>query len=220
MANLGKVLAWGIENSLPGEEGNKQTELTQKDLADLFMNQKSDATLMIESMDAISSPDEAWKNADGTHMSASEILENKKTAFDNFEQLVEQLDNAMNIENLKLWPALLAQLKSDHRDLRELALWCCGTAVQNNEKTQKDLFNHGGIEAITEMMLKDEDAAVRKKACYAFSSAVRNFQEGLDKGMALLPEEYQIKGLSAEDMPGVDRLMEQLRGRAAKVISQ
>lgn len=34
-------------------------------------------------------------------------LETKLVAFDNFEMLIENLDNANNIENLKLWEPLL-----------------------------------------------------------------------------------------------------------------
>ena len=78
---------------------------------------------MKEAMAAIQSPDVD--------------LENKLIAFDNFEQMVENIDNANNIEPLGLWTPLVALLAHDEAELRAMAAWCCGTAVQNNEKAQE-----------------------------------------------------------------------------------
>lgn len=69
---------------------------------------------------------------------SSEVdLENKLIAFDNFEQMVENIDNANNIEALKLWDPLLKELENEEGELRAMAAWCIGTAVQNNEKAQE-----------------------------------------------------------------------------------
>jgi hypothetical protein len=71
------------------------------------------------------------------------------TAFDNFHMLIEDLNNANNIENISLegkgesedktglWDMLLEQLRHQEADIRRMAAWCIGTAVQNNEKTQR-----------------------------------------------------------------------------------
>ena len=83
----------------------------------------SDADLMKESMTAIQDP--------------SISLENKLVAFDNFEQLVENIDNANNLSPLGLWTPLIEQLKSPESELRRMAAWCIGTSVQNNEKAQE-----------------------------------------------------------------------------------
>lgn len=66
-------------------------------------------------------------------------LENREIAFDNLEQLVENLDNANNLENLKLWEPLVGQLDSTDKEMRFMAAWCVGTAVQNNEKSQANV---------------------------------------------------------------------------------
>lgn len=63
-------------------------------------------------------------------------LENKLIAFDNFEQLVESMDNANNLEPLRLWTPLVQLLGHQNEDMRRMAAWCVGTAVQNNEKAQ------------------------------------------------------------------------------------
>jgi hsp70-interacting protein len=64
-------------------------------------------------------------------------LEDRITAFDNFEQLIENLDNANNLEALNLWIPLIEQLENKEVELRRFAAWCIGTAVQNNIKTQE-----------------------------------------------------------------------------------
>lgn len=123
--NLNNVLKWGIEHSeaAQGTESPK-TQLTQADLLALFgKNQVSDADLMRQSM-AVVQDEEA-------------TLENRLQAFDNFEQLIENLDNANNIEQLGLWTPLVGQLESKEAQLRAFAAWCCSTAVQNNIKTQE-----------------------------------------------------------------------------------
>lgn len=71
-------------------------------------------------------------------------LDDKLVAFDNFEQLIESLDNANNMEPLGLWSPLVGLLAHREPDMRRMAAWCVGTAVQNNEKSQDkvcpDLF--------------------------------------------------------------------------------
>lgn len=71
-------------------------------------------------------------------------LDDKLVAFDNFEQLIESLDNANNMEPLGLWSPLVGLLTHREPDMRRMAAWCVGTAVQNNEKSQdkvcSDLF--------------------------------------------------------------------------------
>ncbi|KAF8245093.1 Fes1-domain-containing protein [Wilcoxina mikolae CBS 423.85] len=202
MANLGNLLAWGIENSTPG--GEAKTELNPALLAQLFGNQKSDATLMKEAMEAIQDPEVSLKD--------------KEIAFDNFELMIEQLDNANNIENLELWPPLISQLSAPEKELRLLAAWCCGTAVQNNIKSQQDFYKHGGVPKLVDLLLKDPAEDVRRKAIYALSSAVRNLQPALDAGLELLPSELLAgQELKADNMEGIDALMAKLRERAANV---
>jgi hsp70-interacting protein len=87
------------------------------------MGGPSDADMMKESMSAIMHPDIN--------------MENKLVAWDNMEQLVENIDNANNLEPLGLWTPLCNQLKEKEDDHRRMAAWCLGTAVQNNPKAQE-----------------------------------------------------------------------------------
>ena len=123
--NLNTILKWGIENSQVAQDTTKsKTQLNEDAVRALFgENVKSDADLMRESMAAVQDEELSLKN--------------RIQAFDNFEQLIENLDNANNIEALRLWDPLVKQLQSREADLREFAAWCCSTAVQNNTRTQE-----------------------------------------------------------------------------------
>ncbi|EOD44699.1 HSP70 nucleotide exchange factor [Neofusicoccum parvum] len=199
---LNNLLRWGVENSEatrnnPDGTNQPKSELTPEMLAAL-MGGPSDADLMREAMRAITSEETD--------------LENKLTAFDNFEQLVEQIDNANNIEALGLWQPLLEQLKSEEAELRRMAAWCVGTAVQNNVKAQEKLLEHDGIPTITKMAVGDSNQGARKKAINALSSVTRNFQPGLDAAVEHLPDAYHGgRKLDAASMDDVDSIINKLR---------
>jgi len=166
------------------------------------MGGPSQADLMREAMTIITSSD-----PEVTH-------DSKMIAFDNLEQLVENIDNANNMEPLGLWTPLLAQLNSPSAELRRMAAWCAGTTVQNNVKAQERLLALNGVEKLVKVALDDTDRSTRKKAVYALSSAVRNYQPAMNEAVKLLPKD--IVGpdqLSAEDMDVIDAIMAKLRER-------
>ncbi|UKZ83424.1 hsp70 nucleotide exchange factor fes1 [Trichoderma virens FT-333] len=204
---LNDLLRWSIENTESTEFPNgpstdaqvpPPTNLTPELMAAL-MGGPSDADLMKGSMEIINDPEVS--------------LENKLIAFDNFEQLIENLDNANNIANLDLWTPLLGHLSNQERELRKMAAWCVGTAVQNNERTQERLLAMGGLTPLVEMALKEDEAEdVRRKAIYALSSAVRNYQPSMD----LCTDELNKRGFTATkvdaaDMDAVDVVIHGLR---------
>ncbi|GAA5803239.1 hypothetical protein HPULCUR_008716 [Helicostylum pulchrum] len=126
---------------------------------------KDDATRMKEAVACISDPEDTVKN--------------KEIALDNLELLIEGIDNAMNIENMKLWPAIIAELQSEHPTVRKGCAWVCGTACQNNPKAQKAFLSHDGLKPLLSL-LTDEDQAVRNKALYAVSGFLKHFEEGVE----------------------------------------
>jgi hypothetical protein len=145
-------------------------------------------------------------------------LENKLIAWDNFEQLVEGIDNANNTESLGLWTPLIQQLDNAEPENRRMAAWCLSTAVQNNVKCQERLLASGAIPKLVEMATKDSNQGVRKKAVSALSSEVRNFQPGLDELEKNMPQDLWTrgKGLDAQDMENVDVIIQKLRDHAAR----
>lgn len=124
---MNNLLKWSLENTSTTSPTSpppapRTTSLNAEALK-VLMGGPSDADLMRESMAAIQSADIS--------------LEDKLVAFDNFEQLIESIDNANNMQTLGLWTPLVALLSSEEEELRRMAAWCVGTAVQNNVKAQE-----------------------------------------------------------------------------------
>jgi hsp70-interacting protein len=162
------------------------------------MGGPSDADLMKQAMAVVVSPETD--------------AEAKLTAFDNFEQLVENLDNANNMEPLGLWTPLLGQLDSEVADMRRMAAWCVGTAVQNNVKSQERLLAMNGVAKLCQVAVKDQDQQVKRKAVYALSSSVRNYQPAMNEAVKNLPKEIVGQDqVQADDMDKIDAIMGKLR---------
>ena len=207
---MNSLLQWSIENSEAGRQGTTQTQPhdisrgLNAEALNALMGGPSDADLMKESMSTILSPDIT--------------LEHKVVAFDNFEQLVENIDNANNMESLGLWTPLTDQLSNQEADLRRMAAWCIGTAVQNNVKAQERLLVMGAIPKLVKGALEDADAAVRRKCVNALSSGVRNYQPGLNEAVEHLPQDVVgEKEVSAADMVTIDAIMAKLRERESRL---
>jgi hsp70-interacting protein len=137
---MNQLLKWSIENADasrddPTANTDPKAERPSgrpinSDALNALFGGPTDADLMRQSMAAIQSPDIS--------------LENKLVAFDNFEQMIENLDNANNMEPLGLWTPLVGLLESEEPDIRRMAAWCVGTAVQNNVKAQERVCNTQG----------------------------------------------------------------------------
>ena len=128
---MNKLLKWSVQNSqqptgdsattAPPSATEASRNLTPEMINALFGG-PSEADLMKAAMEVL-------------HSDESD-LENKMIAFDNFEQLIESIDNANNLEPLGLWTPLIQLLQHEEADMRRMSAWCIGTAVQNNEKAQ------------------------------------------------------------------------------------
>lgn len=200
---LSSLLKWGVENSTASCATNPEQPSSTRGLnaetLNALMGGPSDADLMKAAMQIIRSPDIG--------------LADKMTAFDNFEQLVENLDNANNMEPLGLWTPLLQELDGTEPDLRMMAAWCVGTAVQNNIKSQERLLALDGVQKLAKLVVEEKDMVVRKKCVYALSSSIRNYQPATNEAVKYLPS--SIVGtdtVSAEDMETIDAIMAKLRG--------
>lgn len=200
---LSSLLKWGVENSDSARGTNPEHPPSDRGLSPETLNAllggPSDADLMKEAMQVIRSPEVCLKD--------------KLIAFDNLEQLVENLDNANNLESLGLWTPLLEELDNTQPDMRMMAAWCVGTSVQNNVKSQKRLLALGGIPKLAKLAVEDKDLAVKKKSVYALSSCIRNYQPATDEAAKHLPFYIvETDHVSADDMATIDVIMDKLRG--------
>ncbi|KAK1770603.1 putative hsp70 nucleotide exchange factor fes1 protein [Phialemonium atrogriseum] len=215
---MSELLKWSIENTAAANgtapnEGSEEAPAPERTLnreaLAALMGGPSDAELMRAAMSVITDTD------------PSISLENKMIAFDNFEQLIESLDNANNLGPLSLWAPLILLLEHDERDLRRMAAWCVGTAVQNNSPSQERLLAMGGIPPLVRLAVAADHAAdpdsepVRRKAVYALSSAVRNYQPAMDAAAEELARHGAHSGekVDATNMDAVDEIIERLRER-------
>ncbi|ETS80212.1 Hsp70 nucleotide exchange factor [Pestalotiopsis fici W106-1] len=220
---LNDLLKWSINASTQKEDNTTDSAPVRSPNADAIaalLGGPSDADLMVAAMENVMSPD-------------PEItLESKLTALDNLEQLIESLDNANLLSKLGLWTPLLELLAHDEDEIRRMAAWVVGTAVQNNEPSQERLVALGGLEKLVAMVLGERvakgdqavDAAaepekkdVRRKAVYAVSSACRNYQPAMDVVSKELAkrEGKEADKVDAANMDAVDVVINGLREKVA-----
>lgn len=205
---MNELLRWGVQNSNPDntQSSSDHNPPPDPEALNALFGGPSDADLMKEAMSAITS--------------STTSLPDKLIAFDNFEQLVENMDNANNMTPLQLWEPLIGQMQSEEAELRRMAAWCLGTAVQNNIRAQERILDLGALPKLVAMALEDEDENVRRKAFYALSSAVRNCQPALNAMAESLPPDMRGKPgeamADATDMDKVDQLVSRLREKAQR----
>ncbi|PHZ11115.1 Fes1-domain-containing protein [Rhizopus microsporus ATCC 52813] len=170
-----KLLQWAVDNSNKNSL-SEQAEAIRKGEAKIDPS-KYDPRIL----EAILGPDDAtrMKDAVACISNPEETVENKEIALDNLELLIEGIDNACNLENMKLWPAVIEQLSAKEPQVRKGTAWVCGTAVQNNPKAQKAFLSHGGLEPLLRLLDTDQDNEVRSKALYAISGLLKHNAEAL-----------------------------------------
>ncbi|KAJ2719408.1 hsp70 nucleotide exchange factor fes1 [Coemansia sp. Benny D115] len=123
---------------------------------------------MTECLDALEHPE--------TPLNAREI------ALDDLEMLVENIDNASNLQPLQLWPRIAKLYKDPFPTVRSGALWVSGTAVQHNPNAQKAF---PALSQVLAVLREDDDVTVRAKALYCVSAFVRANVNGLQQFVAL-----------------------------------
>jgi len=121
------------------------------------------------------------------------------------------------MQNLGLWQPLAQKFDDSNSEVRTMACWCVGTAVQNNIKCQEQVLAVGALPKIIDLAINDPDQGVRKKAIRALSSSVRNYQPGLDAALSDIPQQFKpFKTTDAGDMTAVDQVIDKLREHASK----
>lgn len=157
---------------------------------------KDEATLMLECAAVIKSTETS--------------LEDKIIALEDLELLVGQIDNARNLEPLKLWPMIFDLMEQDKaEELKKHGAWLCGTAVQNNPVVKKKFVELGGMEKMYQLMEVEngDDSPVRAKAVYCISGLLQNSPEYIQlwkerQGFELWVKILQSSSLKAAQLCG------------------
>ncbi|CAE6368716.1 unnamed protein product [Rhizoctonia solani] len=172
------LLKWSLENTPADEPHVPPTAERMKELDPAIIDMilgKSDAVVMKEKL-AIAQDE-------------SREEDERVEALDDFEMLVEQIDNANNLENLKMWEPLIELIRSPVPGVQRHAIWIAGTAVQNNSAAQNDFLKRdplpyllslvtsnqvSGIHRLDELegweALKHPDITVRRKAAFLINT--------------------------------------------------
>lgn len=167
--NMDALLKWSMRNQDPSGPTPDQIMTDLKDgkrpdldpgVLDAMMG-KSEAQMMQEEL--------------AVAVSASRSEDDRAVALDNFEMLIESIDNANLITSMKMWQPLLGLLdpSASSPRLQTAALWILGTAIQNNPSAQNALLDAGSqrtIDTLLSLLNESADTAVRTKAMYALSA--------------------------------------------------
>ncbi|KDR78336.1 hypothetical protein GALMADRAFT_245459 [Galerina marginata CBS 339.88] len=159
------ILRWSLEHSGDNATGDRPPA-ERKDLdpaiIDLILG-KPDAEQMKEDM-AIA-------------VDESKDEEERINALDHLEMLIEHIDNANDLEKLKLWEPLqsLVTKESSTLDIKTQGLWVIGTAVQNNPSAQDSFMSHNPLPTLLSFLdPSSPSAAIRAKAIYALSGLLKH----------------------------------------------
>ncbi|CAK9780784.1 hypothetical protein CC85DRAFT_289123 [Cutaneotrichosporon oleaginosum] len=147
----------------PAAEEPKKDNKLSTEILDLIMG-KPDSVTMKEKM-AIAS-------------NTSADVDERVMALDDFEMLIELIDNANNMAVLKLWEPLLALINDPNEDIARHALWVAGTAIQNNLKGQAAFYIFGGLPLVLDALYPasgSKPSGTRAKAVYALSAALKHW---------------------------------------------
>ncbi|KAG9033995.1 hsp70 nucleotide exchange factor fes1 [Tulasnella sp. JGI-2019a] len=102
-------------------------------------------------------------------------------ALDEFEMLIESLDNANDMEVLKMWDPVLSLTGSSSSEIVTQALWVAGTAIQNNPKSQSAFLSHDPFPRLIGVLSTSKSAEVRSKAIYCLSGALKHNRDAVLK---------------------------------------
>lgn len=174
--NAKELLKWGLAQT-PGAPGPSVDQISAEiqagarpDLADPGLYNaimgKSEATMMQEELAAA--------------LDQSRTLSDRCTALDNFEMLIEQIDNANNISSMKMWAPIISLLSSDEPRIQTATAWILGTAVQNNDKAQVAVLEFQPLAPLLDL-LQSADFDVRSKAMYALSGLLKHNPAAVDQ---------------------------------------
>ncbi|KAH8926178.1 hypothetical protein BT69DRAFT_1239382 [Atractiella rhizophila] len=98
----------------------------------------------------------------------------REVTWESLEMLVADLDNANDLENMKLWPVLIEFLQAKDDLDKFNALWICGTAIQNNEKSQNHFLAQNPLPLLNSIVLDNPSAETRSKAIYCISGCLKH----------------------------------------------
>ncbi|KAF8346515.1 adenyl-nucleotide exchange factor [Amanita rubescens] len=164
------LLTWSIQNSTQGQQGpSVDQQKLDPEIIDMILG-RPDSQLMKESL-AIA-------------LDENRSEDDRIDALDQFEMLIEQIDNANNLQKLQLWEPLQSLLISDNSspEIKTAVLWIIGTALQNNPAAQDDYMQYHPLPALLNFLTPAARSTLktRSKAMYALSGLLKHNAPAVD----------------------------------------
>ncbi|SGZ56349.1 CIC11C00000001969 [Sungouiella intermedia] len=183
-----KLLQWSIAQQSGDKEAMEKIGQPDPKMLEQLFGAPDEPALMRQAISVVENPE------------ASD--DDKLVALENFEMLIENLDNANNIENMKLWPAVIAQLLNSNVEFQVLAASIVGIATQNNPDSQTAfLAKDNGLSKLVQLASDSATpTSLVLKCLFAMASLVRNFQPGTEQFV-------KLGGLDAIKLQGSDHRM-------------
>ncbi|KAJ3504730.1 hypothetical protein NLJ89_g7784 [Agrocybe chaxingu] len=162
------ILRWSLENSTPLDSAARSQPPEGRspidpEIIDMILG-KPDAIKMTESMAIAVDP--------------SKSEDERMTALDDLEMLIEHIDNANDLQKLGLWEPLQSLLtaESSTPEIRTQALWAIGTAVQNNPLAQDVYLSYSPLPVLLSFLgpSSSSGASGRAKAIYTLSGLLKH----------------------------------------------
>ncbi|KAJ2979235.1 hypothetical protein NUW54_g11169 [Trametes sanguinea] len=158
------LLRWSIANSDPNAPPPQPRSDLDPGIIDMILG-KPDSELMKEAL--------------AVAVDESKDEDDRLQALDNFEMLIEQIDNANNMEKLKMWEPLHGLLTNptSSEEIQRQVLWILGTAVQNNPAAQHSYLALSPLRTLLSFL----SPTVRRMAterCLRYHAIRRAFQNG------------------------------------------
>lgn len=161
---MDSLLRWSIEHSTPRSADAPAP--ARKDINPEIIDHilgKPDAVLMKEAL--------------GVALDENRDEAARIQALDDFEMLVEQIDNANDLVKLKMWDPLQSLLTSQNSsdEIKVQTLWIIGTAVQNNPAAQNSYLALDPVPVVISFLSPSvRSAQLRSKAVYALSGLCKH----------------------------------------------
>ncbi|TFY65306.1 hypothetical protein EVG20_g5648 [Dentipellis fragilis] len=159
------LLRWGIQNTEPVDPANHTAPAPRKDLDPAVLDAilgRPDAEVMKEAMEKA--------------IDTGLTVEQRITALDDMEMLVESIDNANDLAKLGIWEQLHTLIITDSSEkIRTQALWVIGTAVQNNPSAQRAYLSSDPLPTILSFLKPSvRSPQLRSKAVYTLSALLKH----------------------------------------------
>ncbi|KAH9813587.1 armadillo-type protein [Melampsora americana] len=182
---LNDLLHWAVENTntnpsttsiAPHSNENESTSTSNSNTSIIRSNQETNKKLDTKFLDQILGRSDSIQIQEYIEIfeNSSLELDQRIQAGEGLEDLVQDLDNANDLEVLGVWPKLIKLLEEPNDLIQFHTCWIIGTSVQNNPKSQSSFLKYDPIPLILNILNHSSNEETQAKALYCLSSTLKH----------------------------------------------